>query len=106
MRTIELSDASHPLAEYASELKGQIMLLTVGSRPVAAIVPLKGLDRESLALSAHPEFLDLIARSRAEFAAGQKLSLDEMKRAVLPRQKAIQQLKQTARKYRRPRTGG
>ncbi len=44
---------------------------------------LKGVNRESLALSVHPEFLDLIARSRAEFAAGQKLSLHEMKRTVL-----------------------
>jgi hypothetical protein len=70
---------------------------------MAAIVPLKGLNKESLALSPHPEFLDLIARSRTEFVAGQKLSLDEIKRAVLPRQKATNQLKQTARKRRRPR---
>jgi hypothetical protein len=27
-------------------------------RPVATIDPLKGLDKESLALSAHPEFMD------------------------------------------------
>ena len=64
------------------------MLLTDANRAVAAIVPLKAVDRESLALSAHPEFLDLIARSRAQFAAGQTLSLDEMKKAVLPQGKA------------------
>jgi hypothetical protein len=39
MTIIELSDASGPLAKYASELKEQIILGTVGSRPVAAIVP-------------------------------------------------------------------
>ena len=55
---------------------------------MATIVSLKAVDRESLALSAHPEFLDLIARSRAQFAAGQTLTLDEMKKAVLPRRKA------------------
>ena len=48
----------------------------------------KAVDRESMTLSAHPEFLDLIARSRAQFAAGQTLSLDEMKRAVLSRSAA------------------
>ncbi len=42
---------------------------------VAAIVPLKNVDRESLGLSHHPEFLELMAQSRAEFAAGRKLSL-------------------------------
>ncbi len=105
MKTIELSKASRPLAEYASELDEGITLLTHGNRPVAAIVPLKGVDRESLALSAHPEFLDLIARSRAEFAAGQKLSLHEMKRAMLTRQKADKRSETTARKRGRSGAG-
>ena len=96
MKTIKLSDASRPLAEYAAELDAEIMVLTDGSRPVAAIVPLKGVDEESLALSAHPEFLDIIARSRAQFASGETLSLDEMKTAVLPKRKT--------RKRAEPRT--
>ena len=69
------------------ELKADIMVLTGGSRPVAAIVPLKGVDGESLALSAHLEFLDVIARSRAQFASGETLLLDQMKRAVLTKRK-------------------
>ncbi len=96
MKTIELSNASRPLVEYARDLNQEITLLTDGSRAVAAIVPLKGVDQETLLLSAHPEFLDIIARSRAEFAAGQKLSLDEMKRAVLTRQKGNKRVKRTA----------
>ena len=83
MKTIKLSNASRPLAEYARELDAEIMVLTDGNRPVAAIVPLKGVDQEALALSGHPEFLDVIARARAEFAAGETLSLDEMKTALL-----------------------
>ena len=43
-------------------------MLTDRNRPVAAIVPLKNVDRESLALSSHPEFLQLIAEERAEIA--------------------------------------
>jgi len=88
METIQLSNASRPLAEYARELKEEILVIKDANLPVAAIVSLKAVDRESLALSAHPEFLDLIARSRAQFAAGQTLTLDEMKRAVLPQRKA------------------
>jgi hypothetical protein len=46
------------------------------------------VDREALALSAHPEFLALIERSREQFRAGRTLSLEEIKRAVLPRPKS------------------
>ena len=101
MKTIQLSNASRPLAEYARELNGEILVVRDPRGPIAAVVPLKAVDRESLALSAHPEFLDLIARSRAQFAAGQTLTLEEMKRAVLPPQKANKALQPTAHKPRR-----
>lgn len=81
MRTIKLSQASRSLAEYASDLHDEIVLLTEGNKLVAAIVPLKETDRESLALSGHPEFLKVIARSRAEFREGRTMSLEEMTRA-------------------------
>jgi hypothetical protein len=77
-------DHGGPLAEYAVELRDEIVLLTRRNGAVAAIVPLKNVDRESLAPSQHFEFLELIALSRGEFAAGRKLSLADMKRAVLP----------------------
>jgi len=101
MKTIQLSNASRPLAEYARELKDEVLAVRDAGGPVAAMVPLKGVDRESLALSAHPEFLDLIARSRAQFAAGQTLTLQEMKRAVLPGRKANKALQPAAHKPRR-----
>jgi len=101
VRTIKLSQASRSLADYASEIHDEIVVLTEGNKLVAAIVPLKETDRESLALSGHPEFLQLIARSRAQFAAGQTLTLEEMKRAVLPRRKANKALQPAAHKPRR-----
>ena len=81
MKTIKLSRASRTLAEYAAELTDEIVVLTDRNRPVAAIVPLKRFDRESVALSGHPEFLKIIARSRAEFRRGQTISLAEMRAA-------------------------
>ena len=98
MKTIPLSKASRPLAEYARELNDDILVLTDAKRPVAAIVPLRAVDRESLGLSAHPEFLELIERSRAQFAAGKTLSLDEMKEAVLPKRKAHHRLQPPRKK--------
>jgi len=96
MKTIKLSSASRSLAEYAKELDEEIMVLTERNKPVAAVVPLKHVDRESLALSSHPGFLDLIERARREFAGGKTLSFDEMKKAVLPP-------KTTNKKMERPR---
>ena len=43
-----------PLAQYASELKDEIVVVTKGRRAVAALVPLKNVDRESLALRPPP----------------------------------------------------
>ena len=81
-------------------MKDEILVVRDPRGPIAAVVPLNAVDRESLALSAHPEFLDLIARSRAQFAAGQTLTLEEMKRAVLPRRKANKALQPAAHKPR------
>jgi hypothetical protein len=82
MKRISLASARRPLADYAADLGNEIVVLTEGDRAVAAIVPLRNVDRESLVLSQHPEFLEIIARSRAEFAAGRTMTLEQMKRAV------------------------
>jgi antitoxin (DNA-binding transcriptional repressor) of toxin-antitoxin stability system len=82
MKTLALSTASRSLAEYASELDDEVVLLTRRNRPVAAIVPLRNVDRETLALSTHPGFLALIERSRREVAAGKTLSFAQMRAAL------------------------
>ena len=85
MKTLKLSTASKTLAEYAAELNDDIVVLIDRNRPVAAIVPLKGVDRESILLSGHPAFLKIIRRSRAEFRRGRTISLDDMKAAFAGR---------------------
>lgn len=83
MRTIEISTASRPLSAYADELDQDVIVLTSNDEPVAAIVSLKNVDRESLLLSFNPEFISIIEQARAEYRAGKTLSLEEMKREVL-----------------------
>ncbi len=101
MKRLRLSLAVRPLADYVADIRDETLVLTEGNRAVAAVVPLKNVDRESLALSQHPEFLKLIARSRAEFAAGRTVSLDEMKRRVLPKRSSNKRMQPSARKARR-----
>jgi hypothetical protein len=82
MRTIDLSTATKTLAEYASELEDGIVVLTAANKPVAAIVSLKNVDRESLALSTNPIFMEIIQQARQEVAEGKTLSLEEVKAAA------------------------
>lgn len=55
-------------------------------------------DRESLALSQDPEFLKLVARSRADFSEGWTISRAEMKGRVLGTTSPDKRIQQTARK--------
>jgi antitoxin (DNA-binding transcriptional repressor) of toxin-antitoxin stability system len=101
VKRLKLSAAVRPLADYVADFRNETVVLTEGNRAVAAIVPLQNVDRESLALSHHPGFLELIARSRAESAAGRTISLDEMKRRVLPKRAPNKHMQPTARKAHR-----
>jgi len=83
MKTIEVSEASRPLVEYADELGDDILVLTRDDQPVAAMVPLKDVDRDSWALSTSDIFLELIEKARSEIREGKKLSLEDMKREAL-----------------------
>jgi len=83
MKTIELEKvSSKPVGEYAKKLGDEILIFTSNKQPVAAMVPLKGVDPESLALSYHPEFMELIEKARRQVKAGQTLTLEEMKAEV------------------------
>jgi hypothetical protein len=101
VKRLKLSSAVRPLADYVTDFGDETVLFTQGKRAVAALVPLKNVDRESLALSQHPEFLELIGRARAEFAAGRTVSLDEMKHRALPKRSPNKRMQPTARKARR-----
>ena len=84
MKTIEMSTASKPLSENANELDEDVVVLTLHDKPIAALVSLRDVDRESLSLSTNRDFLAIIDRAREEFREGRTLSLEEVKRAVLP----------------------
>ncbi|MBI2207019.1 MAG: hypothetical protein HYU41_24560 [Candidatus Rokubacteria bacterium] len=102
VKKLRLSSAVRPLAEYVADFRGDTVVLTEGNRAVAALIPLRNVDRESLTSSRHPEFLELIARSRAEFAAGRSISLGKMKRRVLPKRSPNERIQPPARRARRP----
>ena len=106
MKKLSVGQAARSLGEYASELQDDIVVATKGARAVAALVPLRNVDRESLALSGHPEFLNLVRRARAEIGAGKSLPLAEVRRRVLSgaANKALQPTRAAKPNGRRERT--
>lgn len=82
MKTLEMAEATAPLAEYARDVSKEPVVLTVGGRPVAALVPIENADLETASLSVHPQFLALIERSRARQKSEGGISSEEMRRRL------------------------
>ena len=79
MKTIEVTEATAPLGEYAKNIDGEPVILTVKGKPVAALVPIESTDLESVTLSTDPEFLTLIERSRIRQKSEGGISSAEMR---------------------------
>ena len=102
MKPLELKQASKALAEYASHLGSESIVITSNKKPVAALVSLRGVERESLSLSLNPAFLKIIRRARAEVRRGEVYSLDAVKREMLTESDSTKKpLRQTRRKAAR-----
>jgi antitoxin (DNA-binding transcriptional repressor) of toxin-antitoxin stability system len=83
VKTLDLSQASKPLSEYARDVQDEPIVVTEDDEPVAFLVSIKGVDTESLALGTSAEFLRIIQAAREEVERGEVLSLEEMRREVL-----------------------
>ena len=66
MKKHEIVEATRPLADYVRNLSGEPVMLTMGGKPVAALVPIENADLETVTLSSHPGFMSLIERSRVK----------------------------------------
>ncbi|CAN5764180.1 hypothetical protein BH23PLA1_BH23PLA1_36690 [soil metagenome] len=84
MKTIDIGEASSPLADYVKRATAEPLVVTENGEPTAVILSLSNTDLETIALSTDPEFLALIERSRARAQAEDGLSAAEMRRRVLP----------------------
>jgi antitoxin (DNA-binding transcriptional repressor) of toxin-antitoxin stability system len=85
MKTIELSEATDPLAEYAERAHGEALVLTEQGKPVAALVPVEEVDLEGLSLGTNAEFLALIEESRSRCRPGTGISTEEMRTRLAAR---------------------
>lgn len=83
MKTIEMADATAPLAEYARANRRQTLVLTRRGRPYAALMPISTpTDIENLAVSNAPRFRALIRESRRVNPPGTGLNTEQVRRAL------------------------
>ncbi len=82
MKTVEMTEATAALAEYARQVGLEPIVVTVKGKPVAAIVAIENADLETVSLSTNPQFLALIERSRARQQAEGGISSEEMRRRL------------------------
>lgn len=82
MKKIELTKASAPLSEYALESEKDPIVVVRRGKPFAAVVPLRNVDAETVALSTNRKFLGIIEKSRARLKKQGGLSSKEMRRRL------------------------
>ena len=80
MKTIQMPKELQPLLKFAEASEQDTVVFTDKKRPVAALVSLRKVDRESLALSTNPEFWRIIETARKEIRAGKTVTLGAIER--------------------------
>jgi PHD/YefM family antitoxin component YafN of YafNO toxin-antitoxin module len=80
MKTIRMPKELQPLLKVAEASEQDTVVFTDRRRPVAALVSLRKVDRESLALSTNPQFWRIIETARNEIRAGRSISLEALER--------------------------
>jgi prevent-host-death family protein len=79
MKTLEIDDATAPLADYARRVKEMPVVLTFRGKPVAALVSITNADSETVGLSTNDRFRALIERSRTRHKVEGGISPAEMR---------------------------
>jgi hypothetical protein len=80
MKSMKLPKEFQSFLDVAETAKEETLVFTKKKRPVAALVSLRKVDRESLALSTNPQFLRIVETARKEARAGKTISLEELKK--------------------------
>lgn len=80
MKAMKLPKEFQSFLDVAETVEEDTLVFTKKKRPVAALVSLRNVDRESLALSTNPQFLRIIETSRKEVRAGKTISLEALEK--------------------------
>ena len=82
MKAIKLPKAFESFVEAAESAEEETLVFTEKKRPVAALVSLRKVDRESIALSTNSEFMRIIQNARREIRSGRSIWLEDIERKL------------------------
>ena len=82
MKSMEVPVGQKQLQAAIRQGEEETIVLTRRGKPVAAVVPMKGVDAETLRLSTSRRFMNILRRSFRQLDAGKRISLAEMKKRV------------------------
>ena len=94
MKAMKLPKEIESFLDVAETAEEETLVFTRKKRPVAALVSLRKVDRESLALSTNPQFMKIIEAARKEVQTGKTISLEalEKKYGVVSNKKGLRRL--------------
>lgn len=88
MRTLDLKKAKGSLSTYAHAMGDEPVAVMENGRPVMVLLPVEGVDLETVSLSLNPRFIAILQRSRASCRPGEGISSEEMRRRLALRRRA------------------
>ena len=80
MKTIDLNDATEPLAEYVKRMEGEPITIVHKGVPLAVHAPAGNDDYESVQMSTNPKFTELLERSRKSLREEGGISAEEVRK--------------------------
>jgi hypothetical protein len=82
VKTVDLSDATLPLAAYLEQLDDALIIVAENGEPLAALTSLANVDWETISLSTNPHFLAILECSRQQHREEGGISLEEMRQRL------------------------
>ncbi|OQX28188.1 MAG: hypothetical protein BWK80_01500 [Desulfobacteraceae bacterium IS3] len=82
MRTLDIGEATKPLAEYANIVTSGPVIITSRGKALMALIDLEHTDLESLSLGTNPDFMEIINNSRERHSKEGGISGEEMRRRL------------------------
>ncbi|HZD40251.1 MAG TPA: hypothetical protein VE131_05980 [Terriglobales bacterium] len=80
MKAMKLPKEIESFLDVAETAREETLVFTKKKRPVAALVSLRKVNRESLALSTNPQFLRIIETARKEIRGGKTVSVEALQK--------------------------
>ncbi len=82
MKTLDIKQAPAPFLDYVRSLNEEPVILTLGKKPVAVLLPVRDADLETVSLSFNPQFLAIIERSKRRFYREGGIPAEELHRQL------------------------